>query len=113
MPTQLNIHKSIAAREYQKEVPIKLSLPSDDVEVKLELAEATELMTLTTALTSALAAPSSRQTPEKVYGFRLQKNLQRLAMASALSEGRDIVGQNDVRLIEDLAKHINLDYFPL
>ena len=108
--TQLNIHKSIAEREYLGENPIVLELPDKDVEVELQSKEATDLMTLTTALTAKMATPSVRLSPEKVYGFRLQKNLQRLAMANALSRDSGVVEQQDVELIQELAGNFNLEY---
>lgn len=60
-----------------------------------------------------LTAIVGRNSPEKIYGFRLQKHLQRLAMASALKNGRDIVTQSDVDYIRSLSGCINLEYYPL
>jgi DNA replication initiation complex subunit (GINS family) len=57
-------------------------------------------VTLTTALVSI----------EKIYGFRLQKQIQRLAMASALKNGRERVTPEDVELIQELSNYINLNY---
>jgi len=107
--TQMEIHKSIARRDYLGDAPIKLNLPSEDAEVRLESKEADELLTLTTML-SSLSANSS---PQQVYGFRLQKHLQRLAMASAIKDRRDIVQQKDVDLIKNLSPVINLEYYPI
>lgn len=107
--TQLSIHKSIAERQYLSEAKIKLNLPKEDVEVKLDIKQADSLMTLSTALSHI----GNKANPEKVYGFRLQKILQRLAMASALSEGRDTVEEKDVEVIRQLAVYMNLDFNPL
>lgn len=103
---QLEIHESIAKREYRSDTPIKLSLPTDDVEVKLDLPQAEELM----KLTNLLALQGNGKNPQLVYGFRRQKHMQRLAMASALRDGRDSVEKKDVDVIKDLADHINLEY---
>jgi len=108
--TQLDIHKSIAEREYLSDTPIKLSLPDGDVEVRLESPLADDLLVLASGLASLL---TSNKNPEKVYGFRLQKHLQKLAMASALKEGRNVVTQSDVDYVRSLAGCINLEYYPL
>jgi hypothetical protein len=108
--TQLDIHKSIARRQYLTDSPIRLSLPTSDVEVTLNSPQADDLITLAAGLTGML---TSSRNPEKVYGFRLQKHLQRLAMASALKDGRDIVTQRDADYIRSLAGCINLEYYPI
>ncbi len=46
----------------------------------------------------------------RIPGLRMQKHLQRLIKALALSEGRNIVSREDVETIRDLAKHMNLEY---
>jgi len=107
--TQLEIHKSIARRAYIEDKPIKLDLPSEDVEVRLDSAQGEELMSLTAMLT----ALSSQNKAEKVYGFRLQRHLQRLAMASAIRDGRQVVQQQDLEAIRQLAICINLEYYPI
>ena len=106
---QIDIHHSIARREYLGTGTIRLDLPKEDLEVSLELAEAEELVNLT-ALLKGLNAKNS---PESVYGFRLQKQLQRLAMANAIRDKRDIVTQSDVDYIRSLASCINLEYYPI
>lgn len=107
--TKLEIHKSIARRDYVEEAPIILGLPDEDVEIGLESPQADELLTLSTTL----AGVSDRNNPEKTYGFRLQKHLQTLAMANALKNGRGKVWQEDVELIQELSSCINLEYYPL
>lgn len=107
--TQLQIHKSIANRHYLQDTPIKLNLPTGDSEVKLQQPEADDLAMLSQGLT----AIASKNNPEKVYGFRLQKHIQRLAMASALRDKRDTVNQSDVDYIRSLSSCINLEYYPL
>jgi hypothetical protein len=107
--TQIEIHRSIARREYIDDTLINLELPTEDVEVKLELPQSNDLVVLTASLVSVF----SKNSPEKIYGFRLQKHLQRLAMASALKEGRDTVVQADVDYIRSLSGCINLEYYPI
>ena len=108
--TQLDIHRSIANREYLSDTPIRLNLPTEDVEIRLQSPQTDDLITLASGLNSIIASTNN---PERVYGFRLQKHLQRLAMASALKDGRDIVTQADVDYIRSLSGCINLEYYPL
>jgi len=107
--TQLQIHQSIAKRDYLKDDKINLNLPTGDMLVKLQQPEADYLA----MLSQGLASLTNKNNPSKVYGFRLQKHLQRLAMASALKDGRDMVVQNDVDYVRSLCDCINLEYYPL
>lgn len=107
--TQMQIHQSIATRNYAQDMPIMLPLPSTDVKVDLPPAEADKL----TLLSQGLASLVNRNNPVQNFGFRLHKNIQRLAMANAIKNGRDIVNQSDVDTILNLADCINLDYRPL
>jgi len=106
---QLKIHESIAGKEYLHEQPIVLELPDKDVRVKLGKAEGERLIRLTGLLTVQPAKGDA----EKMYGFRLQKHLQRLVMANALKDARDITTSEDVDLLEDLSSVMNLEYNPL
>ena len=106
--TKMEIQQSIARRDYQGDTPINLNLPKIDVAVKLDLPQGNELMALTNTLISV-----GKNSAGRVYGFRLQKHLQRLAMASAIKDGRDIVLQKDVDLVKDLSSVINLEYYPI
>jgi len=45
-----------------------------------------------------------------LHGFRMQKHLQRLLMASALQDGRDEVSKDDFLSVLELCKYANLDY---
>ena len=108
--TQLDIHRSIANREYLSDTPIQLDLPPENVEIRLQSPQTDELITLASGLSSIIASTNN---PERVYGFRLQRHLQRLTMASALKHGRDIVNQEDVDYLRSLSGCINLEYYPL
>lgn len=48
-----------------------------------------------------------------LHGFRMLKHLQRLAMASALRDGRRTVNEKDLQIVQVLADYVNLDYKPL
>lgn len=108
--TQLDIHRAIADREYLTDTPMRLDLPTEDVEIRLQSPQTDGLITLASGLNSIIA---STDNPERVYGFRLQRNLQRLAMASALKHGRETVNQEDVDYLRSLSGCINLEYYPL
>lgn len=103
--TKLEIHKSIANRDYKSDELITLNFPTEDIALKLELKEAQELMLLSGQLAEGNA--------EKTYGFRLQKHIQRLAMANALKQNRDVVNTEDVQLLQELSDCINLAYYPM
>lgn len=113
--TQRKIHDSIANRDYLSDAPISLTLPDDDVKVTLENPEGEKLMILAAMIASAAMAggAASGTSPEKIYGFRLQKHIQRLAMANALKDNRDNVTITDVEKIEELSGFINLNYQPI
>ena len=53
-------------------------------------------------LAKALYAP--------LHGFRMLKHLQRLAMASALRDGRDVANSDDLKVVTEIAEYVNLDY---
>ena len=48
-----------------------------------------------------------------LHGFRMQKHLQRLVMASSLRDGRDSVNKDDFLKKYEIAKYLNPDYLPL
>ena len=108
--TQLEIHRAIANREYLSDTPILLNLPPQNVEIRLQAPQTDELIALASGLNSILASSSN---PERVYGFRLQRHLQSLAMASALRHRRDIVTQEDVDYLRSLSGCNNLEYYPI
>ncbi len=57
-----------------------------------------------------LAVPLAQGVYQPLHGFRMQKHLQRLAMASALREERGIVAAKDLEAVEQIAKYVNLQY---
>lgn len=107
--TQAQIHESISKREYLQNIPIELNLPDEDVDIELPQKQADKL----TVLSSFVASSTRKESPERVYGFRLHKQLQVLAMASALKEGRDVVQDTDVEQLMDLSTCLNLEYYAL
>ncbi len=84
--------------------PRNLILPEQQkVHVPEEIARG--LASMAIGLAQGLYAP--------LHGFRMQKHLQRLAMASALRAGRDSVNKDDFLKIYDICRYVNLDYLPL
>ena len=84
--------------------PRNLILPEQQkVHVPEEIARG--LATLAIGLAKGLYPP--------LHGFRMQKHLQRLAMASAFRAGRDSVNKDDFVKICDISRYANLDYLPL
>lgn len=50
---------------------------------------------------------------QRLYGFRMSKQVRGLLKASALLRGSGRVGKKDCAVLEDLMRHINLDYNPV
>lgn len=95
------IARSIADRDYHDESTFAdLEFPDDDVTIGLPKDIAHEVASLVPYLVDA----------EKLYGFRLQKQLQTLCMANALYEGRDEVTRGDLDKIKELSNYVNLRY---
>ncbi len=91
---------SIAKREYYHDKAHKLNFPTDPTKVDLPPEIGLRLEPLTVAMAAA----------QEVYGFRIQKQLQRLAMSHALMCGRTLVTWEDFDVVGDLVKYINLNY---
>lgn len=96
---RLEILDFITERKYREDKHWIYKFPDLDIEVNLTPKLAKKLLPLTTIFTQA----------QQTYGFRHQKHLQRLAMASALAEGRDIVKQGDIDKVFNLSKFLNLN----
>lgn len=108
--TKVAIQNSIAERKYLKNEPILLDLPSGNVVVNLPEEEAQKLIPLSSGINSAMAGSEGA---DKIYGFRIQKQLQGLVMANALMKGRDVVNAGDIDKLASLADCINLSYYPI
>ena len=101
------IMQSIANREYHKETPIVPSLPKGPVDVQLSKPVADRIMLLTPAVLGQL------HMAERVYGFRLEKQLQSLTLAHALSKGRHATTMEDYDFTAEVATYLNLSFTPL
>ena len=96
--TQNDIMSYITGRNYKQEKDLNLKLPDKDIEIKLDSTFAQELVPFSFIFAEA----------NKTYGFRYQKHLQRLMMASALSEGREEVTKIDCDKVKSLVQFLNL-----
>ena len=103
LPTVVAILDSIVAGEYRFEKPINLKFPSTQVSVECDPRYGYELEKYSMGLAKA----------QEIYGFRFQKQLQTLAMANALRQGRFEVRQEDIDLIAEYTKYFNLEYKPI
>lgn len=96
--TQRSIMDYITGRSYRQEKDLGLKLPDKDIEIKMDSTFAQELIPFSFIFAEA----------NKTYGFRYQKHLQRLMMASALSEGRIEVNKTDCDKVKSLIQFLNL-----
>jgi hypothetical protein len=83
--------------------PVELQPPAQELEVGLEPELARRLELDARAVAEAY----------EVYGFRAQRQLQALAKAHALQEGRRACTQRDVDVVRRLARWFNLEYRPI
>lgn len=88
---------------YREEDAIALSLPDNDVEIKMSQGLATSLLPITQQVAKAVGT----------YGFRVQRQAQTLAMARALLAKRQEVAQEDVNRIYQLLAWANLKFEPI
>lgn len=108
-PVEDRIFESIFARDYRNEPAVSLAFPSGPQEVHFPPALARRLKS--SAKNIATACAQLFVPPAKMRGFRGQVALQRLAMGSALMNGRDVVQEGDVDLVISLAeKYMNYQY---
>lgn len=102
--TQAGISHSIAKREYIHYVPVDLSLPDRPLTVFLppEISYQLEIL--------APLVINTQKEAERLYGFRLQRQLQAFTMAHALRAGRDTVLKEDYERTAQLSNFWNLNY---
>lgn len=98
--TAIEILESIVNHEYYQDKPVHLKLPTEDIKVSCPTQFSRGILPYTSRLASA----------GKLYGFRLQKQLQVMMMGAALADGRDKVNSEDYERVTHLTNYINLDY---
>jgi hypothetical protein len=101
----LSLMKSSNSTEFQK---LKLPKTKKDVSINLSLCKR-----IKENITLHLVERYVRKVSQDIYGFRLQKNLQTLAKASALLRGQKKVSIKDINLLEKLSNWINYDFHEL
>lgn len=97
------IFKSILDSEYRRETDICLSFPSEVRQVDCSLQAGAKLKMLMDKLVT-------KDRKLAMYGFRMLKDLRRLAMANALTEDRSTVIQADIDVVTDLGHFLNEEY---
>ena len=90
-------------REHVNEKNSSIKIPKEDIEVALNPILARKFNPIVLSISQKVGT----------YGFRLLRQLQTLAMAKAVYEGRDKVIEDDIRRIIELAAWINLDFNPI
>lgn len=111
LPVSYTLEKEVTAeimsyvfrREHMKESPVNISLPKEDVEVRMDEKLSRQLYPITSRIGEKVGT----------HGFRIQRQCQVLCMARAISNGRSEVSQEDVDEISSLMFWINLDFHPL
>jgi len=97
--TKNQIRYYIKTRNYRNEDKIELKLPSSQIDIQLPLPIADQLAIIAGQLIVGT----------ELYGFRWQNHLQRLAMANALLNGRNVVEDTDLATIRALSGYFNTD----
>jgi hypothetical protein len=101
--TKTLIRQYIKDRLYRKDDPYDFTVPKSEVDVMLPNAIANKI--------EGIVLHISEET--NLLGFRLQRQLQTLALANALSCQRTVVTEDDFKVIEALSCFINFDFNPL
>lgn len=98
--TKTQIRNYIKDRIYRSDDFYDFKLPKTKMKITLpkDLADKLEKISLNISLKNNLT------------GFRLQRQIQVLAMSNALVNNRDLVMQSDVDTIDSLSKYINFDF---
>jgi len=101
--TKKQIREYIKDRIYHNDKPVELSTPQtlQSITLPKEIANKIEKITL----------QISEQ--NNILGFRLQRQLQVLALANALCSQRNIVTTADFDVIKEISKFINYNFNPL
>ena len=98
------IFRSILDSEYRGRLELRLNLPTSlqDVEMPFEMGVKVQLL-----------FNSMKEEEKPPYGFRLLKDLRRLAMANAIDNDRHAVTQKDIDMLKGLSKLLSEKYSEL
>lgn len=107
--TVTEIMQYVMRRQYVNEKKTNLDFPDTEQKVNLPYELAEKLKPLADKLVAA-DKQAKMKTAEDAFGFRYQRHFQRLAMACALSQGRDEVNITDINRVRVLSRFCNLDF---
>ncbi len=96
--SKVEIFKFIQSKGYTGDQAWEWEMPKEDVGVEMDPDLAGQLLPYTYEYAQA----------RDTYGFRYQKHLQRMLMASAIADGRAAVNQGDVDKVTGLTTYLNL-----
>ena len=101
--TSTLIRSYIKDRLYHQDAPCNFDVPKADVDVVLpsRIADKIEKITLNIGK------------EENILGFRLQRQLQVLAMANALACQRTVVTEDDFKVVEMVSSFVNFKFKPI
>ena len=106
--TARQVMLSICSEDYLRYMPIKVDVPQDSGGHATQWA-----IHLPGHLSRALVPYSERLAKSEAqdrYGFRSQKQLQRLLKASALERANEVVDEDDLARVIRLSRFLNLNY---
>lgn len=98
--TKSLIRQYIKSRMYTTEGFHYFKIPENKIDVALPQNIANEIEKITLDIAEK----------ENIFGFRLERQLQTLAMANAIASNRGIVNEEDVNIIKSLSKYINFRF---
>lgn len=101
--TKDGIRDYIKSRNYISDDPYDFSIPREKVDITLPRQIAIEIEDLSKYIAREINS-------QNFTGFRTQRQLQTLAMASALSNQRTMVNNDDLEVVREISKFINFDF---
>ena len=101
--TAEKIMQYIKDRVYHQDKPFEFIIEKEKVDIMLSSNFADDLEVIKSEVLSKLKETN-------LYGFRLQRQFQVLAMANALASKRNVVTKDDVDMIREISKFINFEY---
>jgi len=105
--TKERIRNYIQDRKYMVEdKPKEHRMPTESSEVTLTKDVGEKIKGLSRKIVEEIKE-------KNLYGFRLQRQLQTLALSNALLSNRKITNDDDFDIINNLTKHINFNFNPL
>jgi len=103
--TVYDIGQSIASEIYHEEDDFSdLVIPDDDIAITTPQEIALKIASL------APQVIDKRQLADKLYGFRLQKQLGTLCKTNAMMDNRETVNEEDFNTIKQLSNYMNLTF---